>query len=72
MGTEIKSFINIRTMVVNRFYNKFYVNVEEDQDPSDRFWKIRPLYNTICDILLSLPLETHLLVNEQMVSFTEH
>ena len=36
---------------------------------SDRFWKVRPLYDNIRARLLSLDLESHLCVDEQMVPF---
>nr|XP_022904168.1 piggyBac transposable element-derived protein 2-like [Onthophagus taurus] len=47
-----------------------FVNVEEKPpECKDRFWKIRPLYNTIRKRILQLPLETKLSIDEQMVPF---
>lgn len=61
-------------MPINRFYklrtNLHFVNTQEaEENNNDRFWKIRPLYDTIRAQLLSLPIEGHLSVDEQMVPF---
>ena len=60
-------------MTVNRFFqlrqNLHFVNIEQKPDNNDRFWKIRPLYETIRTRCLSLPLETDLCIDEQMIPF---
>ncbi|XP_050295773.1 piggyBac transposable element-derived protein 3-like [Anthonomus grandis grandis] len=60
-------------MTVNRFYKLrqhiHFVNIHEKLDNSDRFWKVRPLYDAIRRRCLSLPLESKLCVDEQMVPF---
>ncbi|XP_050293853.1 piggyBac transposable element-derived protein 3-like [Anthonomus grandis grandis] len=60
-------------MTVNRFYKLrqhiHFVNIHEKPDNSDRFWKVRPLYDAIRRRCLSLPFESKLCVDEQMVPF---
>ncbi|XP_050295117.1 piggyBac transposable element-derived protein 2-like [Anthonomus grandis grandis] len=60
-------------ITVNRFYKLrqhiHFVNIHEKLDNSDRFWKVRPLYDAIRRRCLSLPLESKLCVDEQMVPF---
>lgn len=66
-------------MPVNRFYslrtNLHFVDVQDlnaaDKVNKDRFWKVRPLYDSIRARCLSLPLETYLSIDEQMVPFKD-
>lgn len=61
------------SMPINRFFklrqHTHFVNVEEKPDNNDRLWKIRPLYDAIRQRCLSLPLETDLCIDEQMIPF---
>lgn len=61
------------TMPQNRFYklrqNLHFVDTTQKPNNSDRFWKIRPLYDRIRAKCLSLPIETCLSIDEQMVPF---
>lgn len=59
---------------INRFYklrqSVHFVDVQYRLDNStDRFWKVRPLYDSIRTRCLTLPLETQLCIDEQMVPF---
>lgn len=61
-------------MALNRFFklrmHVHFVNVEEkDPQNNDRFWKVRPLFDAIKQRCSSLPLESELCVDEQMVPF---
>lgn len=60
-------------MAINRFYklrqHLHFVNIEEKPDNNDRLWKVRPLYDIIRARCLSLPLETDLCIDEQMIPF---
>lgn len=60
-------------MPINRFYKLrqdiHFVNDLEDQNETDRFWKVRQLYNAIRSQLFSLPLESQLSIDKQMVPF---
>ncbi|KAJ8950055.1 hypothetical protein NQ314_008061 [Rhamnusium bicolor] len=52
------------SMPINRFYklrqHLHFVNVDEKPNNDDRLWKVRPLYDTIRQQCLSMPLETEL------------
>ena len=60
-------------MPLNRFYtlrqNLHFVDITNNAENRDRFWKIRPLYDTIRSQMLTLPLESKLSIDEQMVPF---
>ncbi|KAG5881097.1 hypothetical protein JTB14_036581 [Gonioctena quinquepunctata] len=61
------------TMPFNRLLklgsNIHWVNVTGQPDGNDRSWKVRPLYNSIRERLLCLPIEESHSVDEQMVPF---
>lgn len=59
---------------VNRFYklrnNLHIVNVlEKPKDTTDKFWLVRPLYDSIRNRCLQLKLETKLSIDEQIIPF---
>ncbi|KAJ8909387.1 hypothetical protein NQ315_006113 [Exocentrus adspersus] len=60
-------------MAINRFYklrqHLHFVNTEEKPNNDNRLWKIRPLYDTLRVRFQSLPLETDLCIDEQMIPF---
>ncbi|KAG5883264.1 hypothetical protein JTB14_024239 [Gonioctena quinquepunctata] len=63
-----------RAMPINRFHslrpNLHFINtMNKDEDIKDSFWKVRPIYDIIRARCLSLPLETHLSIDEQMIPF---
>jgi hypothetical protein len=61
----------------NMTYNRFsklrthihFVDNINDVNESDRFWKVRPLYNAIKKRCNELSLETNLSIDEQMIPF---
>ncbi|KAG5871942.1 hypothetical protein JTB14_022417 [Gonioctena quinquepunctata] len=59
------------SMSRNHFYklrqHLHFVNTMEKPNINDRFWKVRPLFNTIRKKCLKLPLEKCLCVDEQMM-----
>lgn len=62
------------SMPQNRFYklrqNLHFTNNEDgEQNKNDRFWKVRPLFDTIRARLQALTLESHLCIDEQVVPF---
>lgn len=70
------NFVN-QVMTVNRFY-KLRQNIhlvdttKEPPNNTDRFWKVRPLYDTIRKRCYELPLTTDLSIDEQTIPFKGH
>lgn len=60
-------------MRVNEFFksrkNLRFVNNLEDNNPNDRFWKVRSIYKVVLIRCKELELEKKLNIDEQMVPF---
>ncbi|KAI4467853.1 transposase is4 [Holotrichia oblita] len=61
-------------MTGNRFFKLrqclcFVDNTQKADDNTDRFWKVRPLYNAIRSRCQELPHEPYLSIDEQMIPF---
>lgn len=70
---SLKVDIFPETMGINRFFklrtNLHCVNNLEQNDPSDKLWKVRPIYNSLLKRCKELTVETNVCVDEQMVPF---